>query len=332
MGCHSPAVLYNLATVRSLTWNYAESVPLASATATELADFLAKLNVCSSRLLTMGKWRGTRQRANLPILDGKITLPRYLESCLGVNLQDCLLSPRLLYSMYAPFQIALDDGWNTGVIPISETAQTFIIPEEGFKLKAVSFAAGDNGKFVKLINGTDSSGDPIYATESLTLNNGAPPTSTTIWNTLPVIQKDVTTGGVELYSVIGSTEELIAVYAPSETIPAYKQYQVNNPGDLTSCSALCKLSFVPASADTDLIFPSVLGALIKGLQAVVYELNSDDRDAARWAAALKILEDDRQELDGKNMPVVEFVGDFGAGQTPNLVGDQWSAYPYQPYY
>lgn len=322
---------YTLAQCRTSLWSYAESVPLASATAAELADFLAKINLVQERLLTMGKWRGTRQRASLPILDGKITLPRYLESCLGVNLQDCLLSPRIIYSVYAPFQIALDDGWNTGVIPISETAQTFIIPDEGFKLKVVSSAVGDNGKFVKLIGGTDTSDAQIYATESLTLNSATPPTSTTTWNTLPIIEKDVTTGKVELYSVIGSTVELIAVYAPSETIPSYKQYRINNPGDLTSCSALCKLAYTPAVADTDLIFPPVLGALAKGLQAVVYELNSDDRDAARWASAMKILEDDRAELDGKNMPVVEFVGDFGAGQTPNLVGDQWSAYPYQGY-
>ena len=302
-------------------------VPLATATTAEKAQYLAGLNVAMERLLTMGKWRGTRQRASLPIIDGCITLPRYLESCLGVNLTNCWLEPRLVYSMFAPFQIALNTCWSNGVVPISENAQTFIVPDAGFKLKAVSFSAGDNTKAIKFINGTDTSGNPIYATESLTLNNVTPPTSTTTWNTLPNIQKDATTGPVWLYSVIGATTELIGIYAPSETIPSYKKYQVSNFGGQTSCDALCKLAFVPAVDDTDLIFPSLVGALIKGLQATQYELASDDRAEARWDQAMKILEDDRNELDGKTMPVIEVMGSFGAGNVDPLIGSYWGGYP-----
>lgn len=318
--------MYNLSQVRNLTWSYAMSVPLATATNAELAQYLAMLNICTERLLSTGKWRGTRQRVTLPIYDDCLTLPRYLESCLGVKLASNCLGPRMIYGMYAPFQIALDESWTNGVVAVSETAQTFIIPDEGFQLLAVSVAAGDNGKFMKLINGTDSSGDPIFATESLTFNNVTPPTSTTVWNTLPIIQKDVTAGPIELYSVIGATVTLIGIYAPAETIPAYKKYRVNNVGTIESVDALCKLAYVPAVADTDLIFPSVVGAILKGLQAVKYELASDDRDKQRWADAIKILNDDRAELDGKTFPLIETIGQFGAGDVPNLIGDYWG-YP-----
>lgn len=314
---------YTLAQVRSLTWQYAQNVPLATATTSELASYLAMLNICTERLLTLGKWRGTRQRVDLPVYDNHLTLPRYLEACLGVNQANCCLSPRQIYGMFSPFQMALNETWTNGVTCVSETAQTFIVPDAGFKLKVVSFSASDNTKKIKFINGTDSSGDPIYATEELTFNVGTPPTSTTTWNTLPIIQKEATTSGIELYSVIGSTEELIAIYAPSEIVPAYKRYRINNSNQLTSVDALCKLAYVPAVADTDLIFPSVIGAILKGLQAVKYELASDDRDADRWAAAYKILQDDRVELDGKNIIIIETAGEFGGGSTPNLTGDYW---------
>lgn len=312
------------------------AVPLSTATTAEKAQFLSMVNVCTERLLTLGKWRGTRRRVELPIYDGHITLPRYLESCLGINFSGggwCTNGLRTIYGMYAPFQIALDDGWSVGVIPVSETAQTFIVPDEGFRLKVVNPSATDNGKTLKLINGVNSSGDPIYATETLTMNNATPPTSTTVYNELPTIQKEATVGGVELYSVIGSTEELIGIYAPSETIPSYKRYKINNVTSETSVQALCKLAYVPAVDDTDLIFPPVIGALLKGLQAVKYELASDDRANSRWADALKILEDDRVELDGKNMPIIETIGPFGAGSVPNLIGDYWGAPPaYTDYY
>ncbi len=323
-------MLYNLATVRSLIWDYAMTTPLSNATNAEKATFLSRLNVCTERLLTEGQWRGTRQRADLPIIDGHITLPRYLESCLGVNLSTCFLSPRTIYSIYAPFQIALDDGWTTGVIPVSEVAQTFIVPASGFKLKFVTFPmpatlSDEARKNVKLIGGTDTSRLPIYTTTQIALNLATPPTTTQVYGTLPNIQKDITTGPVYVYSVIGTVTELIAIYFPSETVPSYKRYKINNPGTLTSCSALCKLAFVPAVDDTDLIFPSVVGALIKGIQAVQYEIKSDDRDKERWDSAKLILQNDREQLDGKMMLVVETVGEFGAGSTPNLVGDYWGA-------
>lgn len=320
----------NLSQARDLLWEFSMAVPLASATTAEKATFRSRLNLACGRLLTMGKWRGTRLRAQLPVYDGNITLPRYLESALGVSQCSCCLNPRQIWGIYAPFQVALNECWTNGVIAVSETAQTFIVPDEGFKLKVVSLA-GDNGKFVNFINGTNTSDAPIYATETLTLNAASPPTSATTWNTLPTIQKDATTKGVELYSVIGATEELIAIYAPAETIPAYKRYSVGNSSELTSVDALCKLAFVAAMDDTDLIFPSVIGALSKGLQAVQYELKSDDRANGLWADALKILNDDRAELDGKHIPIIETIGSFGAGDVPNLTGDCFG-YPGYPAY
>ncbi len=79
--------------------------------------------------------------------------------------------------------------------------------------------------------------------------------------------------------------------------------------------------------DTDLIFPSIMGAINKGCQAAVYELASDDRDAARWKDAFKILQDDRVKVDGKMQIVVDVNGEFGAGTTQNLTGDYWGAAP-----
>jgi len=227
--------------------------------------------------------------------------------------------------------VASGDGCSNGVTAVSETAQTFIVPDEGFRLKVVS-ALADNTKTISFLNGTNTSGNPIYATETLTLNNAAPPTSTTVWNTLPIIQKQETAAAVELYSVINGTEELIGYYAPSETVPSYKRYSVGNYGDQTTANALCKLAYVPAVADTDLIFPPVLGALLHGLKGIQYELKSDSRDFEEWEKAKRILMNDREELDGKVFPVIEVVGDFGAGNTPNLIGGYgWGGYPGNQY-
>lgn len=312
-----------LANARDLLWEYAPcaadglKVPLSSATNEQKDYWRGKLNQVIERFLTMGKWRGCWVKATLPIYSGVITLPRQLQSCSGVNLS---CGPRVIHSRFWQFSQAHPScSCSNGVVPINDASQTFVVPSGNFKLKVVSVQA-DDGKKIVFIGGVDAAGNTIYSQEELTLDNGLPPTTNTEWSSLPLVQKGVTEGPVNLYAVAGLDETLIATYAPGEKVPAYKQYRILNVGENdTNAECLCKLAYVAVVADTDLIIPGVYGALKHGLKALTYEDTSDDRQDAEWMRAVNILNDDRHELDGEAQPSFRFDSDFGAGSIINVI-------------
>lgn len=316
-----------LSDARSLLWEYAASGPdglkvgLASATADQKDYWRGKLNLVIERFLSAGKWRGTWVKVpSVPIYDGLLTLPRMFGSCSGVNLS---CGPRPIYSRFWDFTSAGQGcPCSHGVVPVNDGAQTFRTPSGSFYLRVKSATVGDNGKVVSFLGGYDGDGAELYSTATLTLTSGTPATTTQVYTALPRISKVVTTGPVELYSVdvTSAVETLIAVYAPGEKQPAYKQYRVNGATENdTSAECLCKLAYVPVVADTDLVIPAVYGALKHGLKALTYEDTSDDRQDLEWQRAFAILNDDRNESDGVFTPVFQFASDFGAGSIPNVL-------------
>lgn len=280
--------------------------------------FDGKLNRVCERLLTMGKWRGTFRRVRIPIYNNHFTLPRNLGSCLGVNIEAGCCDPRTIYSRFYEFTIgACDCG--TQVFPTSDTAQTFIDPTGPFTLRVENQDSADDGLELTLIGGRDVSWDEYFDSYTLELDSTTPSTSR-VYQSLPRIHKPVTVGAVEMYAVNGDDEELIAIYAPSETVPAYRRYRVEASEDETLVRALCKLAFVPLVDDTDIVDPGVFNALEIGLSALTKQRAGALREGEElWAGAYKVLDDDRSELDGDaTFPVIRTMGDFGAGSVLNL--------------
>lgn len=321
-----------LSEVRTALWEYAPAgadnlkVPLSSATAAELAYWLGKLNQVQERLMNMGQWKDSYVVVpEMPIYDGMITMPRRFATCEGVNICS---GPRPIYSRFWKFTNATRSRpCSNAVVPITDSAQTFLDPSADFKLRIKSSTVADNTKVVTLIGGVDGDDAELFSTATLTITSGSPATTSQVYSVLPRISKVATVGQVDLYSVDNVTgdETLIAIYAPYETLPAYKRYEIiqqseaASDDDPTTAECLCTLGYVPASADTDLIVPAVLGALKHGLKALTYEDTSDDRQDVEWQRAEKALNEARETGDGITIPTFRFADDFGAGSIVNVM-------------
>jgi hypothetical protein len=313
-------------------WEYAASstdglkVPLASATQAQKDYWLGKLNQACDRLMNMGTWSDCWVTVpNMPIYNGYITLPRRFKTCNGVNL---CCGPRPIYSRFWSFSDAQRSRpYANAVTPISDSAQTFLDPSGTFYLRIKSSTPADNTKVVSFVGGLDANGGELFSTASLTITSGSPATTAQAYTALPRITKVQTTGQVDLYSVDTTTavETIIATYAPYETTPSYKRYQIvrqvysPSDSDPTSAECLCNLNYVPAVNDSDLIIPGVLGGLKHALKALTYEDTSDDRQDAEWGRAEKALDDARDSDDGVTIPTFRFDESFGAGSIYNVM-------------
>lgn len=100
-------MLLNLATVRETLWAYGnQTVPYVSASASQKTVVDGRINQVVERFLQEMKPRNTLRRVNVPIINGMITLPRNLETALGVKLvteNNCACSPLLIYSRFHEF-------------------------------------------------------------------------------------------------------------------------------------------------------------------------------------------------------------------------------------
>lgn len=313
--------LLTLAAAREALWKYGSEQPYPG-TATQRDEFDAKLNQVIEELLLRCKPRHTMRRVRIPIYDGNITLPRHLLSCSGVKLlandeDECCGSPLLIYSAFHEFFHgacpACDcDG---AAYPVNQLAQTFRDPEAGFTLRTKGTEAGGN---ILLIGGTDAADLEYFDTVNLPITNGTS-NHARVFNSLPQIQKPETVSKVELYSVIAGVETLIAIYAPGDEVPAYHRYTVTSTdSDAPACFALCKLAFVPVSADTDIVYPGVIRALKNGLKAVAREDKEEPEAAEKWwTKAANAVDLDRQQLDGDaNFTEFHVLPGVGFGDIP----------------
>lgn len=318
--------LFSLLSVRQTLWQYAYGkVTYAASSASQKAEADFRINQVSERVLTSGKWRGTLRRISIPIFGDYVTLPRELGTILGIKLISdsncCCISQ--IYTKFHEFAHPFCGECSGATIAVSETAQTFVTPDPGFKLRVKSTVS--EAKTITFHGGFDTDNDRYYDSASLTIINGAA-TTTREWNSLPMtggIQKQVTTVPCELYSVDSAgTETLIAVYAPQEEIPNYKKYKIPNcNSQFTSALVLGKLGYVPAVLDSDIVIPSNLGALKIGLKALTSEDSEEDESAEKdWQRCYNILNNELSEAEGDNeFPVFKVESDFGAGSIPNLV-------------
>lgn len=321
-----------LSEVRTLLWEYANSgtdglkVPLSSATSGQKDYWLGKLNQTCERLMNMGTWSNCWVTvSDMPIYNGMITLPRRFKTCAGVNL---CCGPRPIYSRFWKFSEAeRSRPWANAVTPVTDSAQTFLDPSGTYYLRIKSSTSADNTKQLAFIGGVDANGKELFSTATLTITAGSPATTAQSYTDLPRISKPQTTGQVDLYSVDTTTaaETLIATYAPYETDPTYKRYEIirlaeaPSASDPTSAECLCNLGYVPAVNDSDLIVPGVLGGLKHGLKALTYEDTSDDRQDMEWQRASKALDDARDSDDGVTIPTFRFDPQFGAGTIYNPI-------------
>ena len=315
--------MLTLGTCRKALWNTASNVPFSTANAAQISDFDFKLNQVTERFFSLGTWKAMWKRPTLKIFGTTLTLPRGFDTLRGFR-RFCGAAP--IYGAFHKFSSFgghfIDTfswgGWMSGATLRSESAQTFVIPTGTFTLRAVATDVATPG--FTFTGGFDENDNEILATVTLNFINGTTNT-TQQYTQLPEIQKVVTNNSVSLYSVDTTTADatLIGVYAPGETLPSYRQYDVGSGADGTLVTGLCKLGFEPAISANDLVVPGNMGALKLGLQALVFEERVDPANAKiYWANAIELLDSECAELDAAEQPEFQVTPGFGAGTVVNV--------------
>jgi len=319
---------------RPILWKYQSNVAYSSASSEDIAAFDATLNRLCQKLIGSEEFKASWRRVTLRTYGNKLTLPRNLATCDGCDPVDteswCTGFPLQVYSRWFEFA-AQGPGLSSdscfacairGLIPISDTAQTFADPasDTTYYLRAKSTVA--NGRGITLTGGLDQNGDIIEGNVKLLIANGTT-TTTQQYTQMPFIEKSMTSASVEFYSVdtTSGDETLLCVYAPSETVPCYKRYAIPSASDGDTFACMCQLAFVPAVQDSDLIIPSVVDALVTGLQAFQFRDRNDlERYKEYMADAVQTLDADLQKDTAAEQPMFQFSRGYGCSGIPNLWG------------
>jgi hypothetical protein len=331
--------MLDLESARRALWRWGSSVPYSTASITDIGEFDFKLMQVVERFFTLGTWRSMWKRLNLSIYDNTLTLPRGLDTCRQIANCDNVAPIYSQFHRFVGFGLNVDPidwagaaGWYSGLRLTDENAQTFRTPTGTFTLRAV--ATEVNAEGFTFIGGFDADENELFGEITLAFVNGAA-NGTQQYTQLPRIEKAVTANPVLLYSVDTTTAvaTLLGSYAPGETTPAYRQYDVagiaSSTDDPPVVSVIAKLGFSPAVADNDLVSPGNLGALKLGLQALGFEDKVDPANAGlywgpnfpdrtgKMHGAIDLLDAELEELQMAEMPTLQFGYDFAAGSVRN---------------
>lgn len=199
-----------------------------------------------------------------------------------------------------------------------------------------------------LIGGLNSAGNIVTTTDVLNQAQGEFVTfnlpsiqTTTLWNQISAIQKDVTYGLVRFYQTDPETgdETLLLTMEPSEQTASYRRYYLNNlprgccPNPASTdetevqVTAIAKLDLIPVSFDTDYCLIQNLEAIIAECESIRYgsmdstEAKSLSRE--RHQLAVQFLNGELNHYIGKDNVAVG-IRPFGSARLPRQgVGRLW---------
>lgn len=264
------------------------------------------------------------KRPILKIYGTKLTLPRGFDTARGADPYNGPVLP--IYSEFSRFASYGDRYFGDscscryGLTLINDSAQTFIEPDAAFTIRAVGTEIIVGG--LTFTGGFDENEEELLGTITLDIANGATET-TQQYTKLPDFQKVVTTSSVSIYyvDVATSVATLMAVYAPGETTPSYRQYLVGGGlEDASLVRVLCKLGFEPAISPNDLVMPGNMGALKLGIQALQFEDKVDPANAKiYWGDAINLLDQEIAELNAAEQVSFQVSPEFGAGSIVNVM-------------
>jgi hypothetical protein len=182
-----------------------------------------------------------------------------------------------------------------------------------------------------MIQGTDSNDNQILSQDGLNevfgifLNLQSPFVQTPMQlNTLTGIQKDITSGPIQIFQVdpATGTQTLIHTMEPTETTALYRRYYLdslpcNRPNTTVQVTAIAKLELIPVLTDTDYCLLQNLEAIIEECQAIRYsEMDSANAKAMaqeRHQQATRFLNGELCHYLGKDEPAVNFAP-FGSAR------------------
>lgn len=275
-------------------------------TCPDSAQFAARVNEATRRLMRRGDWSGTVVPIHVCSRAGCVVWPRYVGAVRKINV--CKYPVPIKNVWYDFLEHRDRNAWGAWcggearMIGATEAATFSDIYGEGRFVRAYCTARADLGKGIQLF-GEDNHGQPLRTknsdgsySEGITIIFAAPFASTSIYvRRIDRVIKDVTTGDVRLYGYNPTTDVLedIALYSPTETVPSYARYQLHAqtwptttaPGAGSCCPsmsvlALVKLKFIKVQVDSDLVLIDNIDALKLMVQSLRFEENGD-RESAR---------------------------------------------------
>lgn len=300
------------------------SVP-ASGTFT---DFLPYINQVLERVVNSGTWEGTIVEVLFNGSTGYITLPYFLQSIVGVQINGW---PQQVWSKFTGYQevgpgrIRADVQ---GIGPLVEANETFCVQfpisiyGAGGPIKVTITNAGDAGKAF-WFNGRDLAGNEIFY--SATGAQGTPYNSVFPSGNLLNSFSEMTNvqapanmlGAWNLYVTINGINYLLSSYDPQDYRPNYKRYLTGTWDSNRPIACLARRRFIPVKNTTDFLVPGNLGALRFGIRAIFAEGANRDGDMADglWARCYNLLNQEHKSRRGKASYIVNF-NPHGAGNLP----------------
>ena len=344
--------MFDLKTARRALWEHASQVKYENANGQDYYNFNLKLAQVLEIFFSIGTWKDGWKRATLTAsfsegIGTTITLPRGF-----ATLESYEPVPGCPFPIYSRFHEMFStccvssnggtkpdtDCWGCGSAAkvYNDAAQTFVIPSGTFRLRflTTNLEVEPSGEMpsLTLMGGLDQDGNEIFSVTQRDFTDDM--TVSQQYTQVPFIQKTVTNEPVYVYAVdvVTADQTLIAVYAPGETTPAYRQYLVTGLKDGDTVSCICKMQMVIPVADNDIVFPNHLGALTLGLQAIQYRNVNDPtryaeamgpnypllKDRAPWGA-IDLLDAELASLQVAELPGFNVSPNFGAGSIPNLI-------------
>lgn len=288
--------------------------------------FLPYLNQACERIINSGNWKNSYGRVDFQAPTGYITLPRRWESIIGVTRVNYPTGvyPRMIEFMTSGPGYFDDTDIDLKTIIDQSDVCTQEVQENAGLIRLTISNAEDAGLICR-IYGYDEDGEELFdsdglAGKSLTLAN--PTVTGTDEIFITQIVKPRTKGTVTISSVTSGTPTQLSVYEPSETNPIYRRYKtgtmVAREDGKPWLRCICKRRFVPAVAETDLIWPDNIGALKHALIAVRLEDQGAYEEAQadqRWAKCYEILNQGLKQNRGAIRPTMPFHFPQSAGST-----------------
>ena len=292
--------------------------------------FLPALNQVCERILNSGNWKGTYGVVDFYSTTGYVTLPRRWESIIGCTLEQRVApvygrlhefsasGPGFYDNLDYDYQLLIDQG----------EYPTMEVQTEALPIRLTAANSDDAGQSVRLY-GVDTNGDPVFDSsgiEGITVELDTVPVTTSQSFLLTGVAKDPTLGSVTLSQVDGVTVTTLSVYEPTETRPLYRRYKVGTKAARADgkpvIRTVCKRRFINLACETDLVYPSDLGALKFGLIAYTYEqqgANELERAELFWQKCYQIANQTLKQQRGNNRLPMNFIRYGMAGGTPSTL-------------
>jgi len=298
------------------------------------------INEAIMRLMPKMSAEGTMVRIRFYVNNGTITMPREVQSLRRVNIDGQpvnIFSRWYEFLNYGPGSMEENNSNYSDFIDLGDGFCTHSDPHTAYNILITPVLA-ETDKTIRVM-GADENGLEVRSSdgpgEVIELNKALPKYSTHKFSVITNVVKPVTNGYVymSLYNPDPLLRYNLATYHPDETNPSYRRYRVTAicqcKAALTNCAlcefrdtcaayancqvtdtsttppytvnALCKLRYIPAAYDADVLLIQNLPAIKTMLQAIrFYDASSSARGKTYEELAIKLLTEQNDDIEPQN--------------------------------